>query len=67
MVGSVTGFATTVSTLGGMVTALLIGFALDESGQKGYEIAFAVASCMYLVGISIIHLLVPKMKALTKI
>ena len=67
VVGSVTGFATTVSTLGGMVTALLIGFALDESGEKGYEIAFAVASCMYLVGISIIHLLVPKMKALTKI
>jgi ACS family hexuronate transporter-like MFS transporter len=67
VVGSVTGFATTVSTLGGMVTALLIGLALDESSQKGYEIAFAVASCMYLVGISVIHLLVPKMKALTKI
>ena len=67
VVGTVTGFATTVSTIGGMVTALLIGLALNESTQGGYEIAFAVASCMYLVGISIIHLLVPKMKPLTKI
>ena len=67
VVGTVTGFATTVSTIGGMVTALLIGRALNESAQGGYEIAFAVASCMYLVGITIIHLLVPKMKPLTKI
>jgi len=67
VVGTVTGFATTVSTIGGMVTALLIGRALNESTQGGYEIAFAVASCMYLVGITIIHLLVPKMKPLTKI
>ena len=67
VVGTVTGFATTVSTIGGMVTALLIGLALNESTQGGYEIAFAVASCMYLVGITIIHLLVPKMKPLTKI
>ena len=67
VVGSVTGFATTISTIGGMVTALLIGRALNESAQGGYEIAFAVASCMYLVGITIIHLLVPRMKPLTKI
>jgi len=67
VVGSVTGVATTISTIGGMVTALLIGRALNESAQGGYEIAFAVASCMYLVGITIIHLLVPKMNPLTKI
>jgi ACS family hexuronate transporter-like MFS transporter len=67
VVGSVTGFATTVSTLGGMVTALLIGYALNESGPEGYKIAFAVASCGYLIGIIIIHVLVPKMKPLNKI
>lgn len=67
VVGSVTGFATTVSTLGGMVTALLIGYALNESGPEGYKIAFAVASCGYLIGIAIIHILVPKMTPLTKI
>lgn len=67
VVGSVTGFATTVSTLGGMVTALLIGYALNESGPEGYKIAFAVASFGYLIGIAIIHILVPKMKPLSKI
>jgi ACS family hexuronate transporter-like MFS transporter len=67
VVGSVTGFATTVSTAGGMITALLIGMALNESSEGGYEIAFAVASCMYLVGILVIHLLVPRMKPLKKI
>jgi ACS family hexuronate transporter-like MFS transporter len=67
VVGSVTGFATTVSTLGGMLTALLIGYALNESGPEGYRIAFAVASCGYLVGITILHILVPKMEAVTEI
>ncbi len=67
VVGSVTGFATTVSTAGGMITALLLGHALGESGQGGYEIAFKVASFGYLLGIIIIHLLVPRMKPLEKI
>jgi len=67
VVGTVTGFATTVSTLGGMITALLIGFALNESGTDGYNLAFAVASFGYLLAIAIIHKLLPNMKPLTKI
>ncbi len=67
VVATVTGFATTVSTLGGMLMALLVGYVLNESGTEGYKIAFAVASCGYLFGIGIIHLLVPKMKTLTNI
>ncbi len=67
VVGSVTGFATTVSTAGGMVTALLLGHALGESSQGGYEIAFKVASFGYLIGITIIHVLVPRMKPVTKL
>lgn len=67
VVGSVTGFGTTVSTLGGMLTALLIGYALNETGPKGYNIAFAVASCGYLVGVTIIHVLIPKMKPIKEI
>jgi ACS family hexuronate transporter-like MFS transporter len=67
VVGSVTGFATTVSTLGGMLTALLLGFTLNESGPDGYKIAFAVASGGYLVGFTILHILVPKMKPLKEI
>jgi ACS family hexuronate transporter-like MFS transporter len=67
VVATATGFATTVSTLGGMVMALFVGYVLNESGAEGYKIAFAVASCGYLIGIVVIHLLVPKMKPLTKI
>ena len=67
VVGSVTGFATTVSTLGGMLTALLIGFALNESGTDGYLIAFAVASCGYLIGITVLHILVPGMEPVKEI
>ena len=67
VVGSVTGFATTVSTLGGMLTALLIGYALNESGPEGYKIAFAVASCGYLIAICLIHIILPKMTPLKEI
>ena len=67
VVATIVGFATTVSTLGGILMALLVGYVLNESGTEGYKIAFAVASCGYLIGISIIHLLVPKMQPLTKL
>ncbi|HKI90082.1 MAG TPA: MFS transporter, partial [Draconibacterium sp.] len=67
VVATVTGFATTVSTLGGMLMALLVGYVLNESGTEGYNVAFAVASCGYLIAIGIIHLLVPKMKSLTNL
>ena len=67
VVGTIVGFATTVSTLGGIMMALMVGYLLNESGTEGYNIAFAVASCGYLVGISIMHLLVPKMQPLTKL
>ena len=67
VVATIVGFATTVSTIGGIFMALLVGYALNKSGTEGYNIAFAVASCGYLIGIGIIHLLVPKMKPITKL
>ncbi|MDX1286373.1 MAG: hypothetical protein R3182_15245 [Draconibacterium sp.] len=67
VVGSVTGFGTTVSTLWGMLTALLIGKVLETAGPEGYKIAFAVASCGYLIAVAVIHILVPKMKPIEKI
>jgi ACS family hexuronate transporter-like MFS transporter len=67
VVATATGFATTVSTLGGMLMAILVGYALNEGEAKGYQIAFAVASCGYLLGILAIHLLVPKLKPITKL
>lgn len=67
VVATVTGFATTMSTVMGMITALLIGLVLNESGTDGYNIAFAVAAFGYLIAIALIHLLVPRMKPLTSI
>ncbi len=67
VVATVTGFATTLSTLGGMVFALIIGYLLNESETEGYHWAFAIASFGYLIGISLIHILVPKMKPLKEI
>ena len=67
VVATATGFATTVSTAGGMLMALLVGYVLNESGTEGYNIAFAVASCGYLIGIAVIHLLVPNLKPITKL
>lgn len=56
-VGSVIGFSTTISSIAAMVTALLIGYALNESGTEGYVFPFVVAAFGYLVGILVIHLI----------
>jgi MFS transporter, ACS family, hexuronate transporter len=62
IVGSVIGFSTTISSLAGMVTALLIGYALNESGTDGYVFPFVIAAFGYLAGLLVIHLVSPKMK-----
>jgi MFS transporter, ACS family, hexuronate transporter len=62
IVGSVIGFSTTISSLAGMVTALLIGYALNESGTDGYVFPFVIAAFGYLAGLLVIHLISPKMK-----
>ncbi|RIH64272.1 MFS transporter [Mariniphaga sediminis] len=62
IVGSVIGFSTTVSSIAAMGTALLIGYALNESGVDGYVFPFVIAAFGYLVGILVIHLLSPGMK-----
>jgi ACS family hexuronate transporter-like MFS transporter len=60
VVGSVIGFSTTVSSIAAMGTALLIGYALNESGTEGYVFPFVVAAFGYLAGITVIHLISPK-------
>jgi ACS family hexuronate transporter-like MFS transporter len=67
VVATVTGFATTISSIGGIITALLLGYVLNESGTEGYNIAFAVAAFGYLIGITIIHILVPRLTPLSRI
>ena len=62
VVGSVIGFATTISGIAAMVTSLLIGYALNKSGTDGYVFPFVIASFGYLIGIVIVHRLSPSMK-----
>jgi MFS transporter, ACS family, hexuronate transporter len=62
VVGSVIGFSTTVSSAASMVTSLLIGYALNKSGPEGYVFPFVIASFGYLIGIFVVHRLVPSMK-----
>ncbi|MCY1720035.1 MFS transporter [Prolixibacteraceae bacterium Z1-6] len=62
VVGSVIGFSTTVSSIMGMITALLIGYALNEAGTEGYVFPFVIAAFGYLLGLLVIHLVSPKMK-----
>lgn len=58
-VGSVIGFSTTISSVGGMVTALLIGYVLNEAGLNGYVFPFVIFSFGYLIGLFVIHRLSP--------
>lgn len=62
VVGSVIGFSTTVSSVAAMGTALLIGYALNESGTGGYVFPFVIAAFGYLAGLLVMHLLSPEMK-----
>ncbi len=62
IVGSVIGFSTTVSSIAGMGTALLIGWVLNESGVDGYVFPFVIAAFGYLTGLLVIHLISPGMK-----
>lgn len=64
-VGSVIGFSTSVSSIAGMVSALLIGYVLNESGTEGYVFPFVVAAFGYLTGLLVIHLISPSMKPVT--
>lgn len=66
-VGSVIGFATTVSALAAMGTSLLIGYALSEAGTDGYKFPFIVASFGYLIGIAVVHGLSPSLKPVSNI
>ncbi len=58
-VGSVIGLSTTVGSFGGMITALLIGYILDEAGLAGYVFPFVIFSFGYLIGLFVIHRLSP--------
>ena len=59
-VGAVTGIGGTLGALGGMAMAKFTGWMLQEKGD--YVMIFAVAALNHLIGLLIIHLLVPKFR-----
>jgi len=58
-VASVTGFGGTVGTVSGIILAASTGFIV---AKFGYQPMFIMASCSYLVGLIVIHLIMPRLK-----
>ena len=59
-VGSVVGLGGMAGAIGGMLVAKVTGYILDATGS--YMLIFTVAGCGYLVALSVIHLLVPRLE-----
>ena len=59
-VGSVVGLGGMAGAVGGMLIAKLTGYLLDATGS--YMPVFLIAAFAYLVGLAIIHLLVPRLE-----
>ena len=49
-----------VAGIGGMFVAKMVGYILDKSGS--YVIPFAIAACIYLVALGILHFLLPRLE-----
>jgi ACS family hexuronate transporter-like MFS transporter len=58
-VGSVTGFGGMAGAIGGMCLTLVVGEILQRTGS--YVGVFFIAGSMYLIGLAVIHLLVPRL------
>ena len=58
-VGSVVGFGGMSGAIGGMCLTLVVGEILQRTGS--YVAVFLIAGSMYLIGLAIIHLLVPRL------
>jgi MFS transporter, ACS family, hexuronate transporter len=58
-VGSVVGFGGMAGAIGGMCLTLVVGEILQRTGS--YVGVFIIAGSMYLIGLAIIHLLVPRL------
>ena len=59
-VGSVVGFGGMMGAIGGMLIAKLTGYILDASGS--YVPVFLMAAFAYIVALTVIHLLVPRLE-----
>ncbi len=59
---SVSGLGGFAGAVGGFIAPLLIGAALQGSGTDGYIIPFTVAAFGYFIALTVIQLLLPKIK-----
>jgi ACS family hexuronate transporter-like MFS transporter len=64
-VGTVAGFGGFAGAAGGALAAFAVGKILQNIGVDGYSIPFAVAGTIYLIALLIVHLLVPRIKAVS--
>jgi ACS family hexuronate transporter-like MFS transporter len=60
VVSSIVGIGGMAGAIGGMFIAKLAGYVLQWTGD--YRLLFAIASCVYLVNLLVIHLLNPRLK-----
>jgi ACS family hexuronate transporter-like MFS transporter len=58
-VGSVVGFGGMAGSIGGMLIALVVGAILEETGS--YAPIFVIAASAYLIALTVIQLLVPRL------
>jgi len=59
---SVSGLGGFAGAMGGVIVPVLIGIVLQDAGTEGYVIPFTVAAFGYFIALSIIQLLVPRIK-----
>ena len=59
-VGSVVGIGGMAAAIGAMMNAKLTGYILDRT--HSYAVPFAIASVSYLLGLGILHLLLPRLE-----
>ena len=59
-VSSVAGIGGMAAAVVGMFVAKMVGYILDKSGS--YVIPFAIAACIYLVALGILHFLLPRLE-----
>ena len=59
-VGSVVGIGGMAGAVGGMLLALVVGEVLTQTGS--YAILWFIAGSAYLIGLLIIHVLVPRLE-----
>ncbi|HWR13388.1 MAG TPA: MFS transporter [Terriglobales bacterium] len=62
-VASVVGLGGMAGSLGGVLIARIVSYLLEKTGN--YAIPFAIAGSAYLIGLLVIHLLVPKLQMAT--